>query len=228
MNTHSDKPQENTNRTVACAISKKQDREPPCQFANNRPEAVASLKLQDIANNSPQVKQLKAIQELANNNRQITHQPASDVIQRVNGLAKQAARKLTFDDLVWGTHADHYATEKKYREKGKKIVESGKPMHTTFSVDREGLTVDLIAQNTKKRGWMDNHPGEGDDFTVSPAMDFVLHQQTPNGITEEHGHGYPVVRVRENPHDLGEVTKDPNGDGIAFFSPYHLQDVDQS
>lgn len=40
------------------------------QFFENRPEAIAQRKLQEMANNSPKVLQLRAIQLIANKSRQ--------------------------------------------------------------------------------------------------------------------------------------------------------------
>jgi len=40
------------------------------QFVDNRPEAVAQRKLQEMANNSPHVSQLKVFQDMANNSPQ--------------------------------------------------------------------------------------------------------------------------------------------------------------
>ncbi|MDC3285101.1 hypothetical protein OAU94_01515 [Flavobacteriaceae bacterium] len=71
MNTHADKTQENKSQSVANTVSQKQSNgKSTFQFVDNRPDAVAQLKLQEVANNSPQVKQLKALQNLANSNQE--------------------------------------------------------------------------------------------------------------------------------------------------------------
>ena len=221
---HKDKTQ-----SVAKAVSQEQTgRGFTTQFLDNRAEAIAQRKLQGMANNSPQFSQQRVVQEMANNSPQTRHHPASDVLQTVGGLVKIAARKLTFDDLVWGTHADHYATEAKYVEKGRKIVEAGKNTHTTFVVDKAGITSDLINQNIKKNGWMDNPPAHNADFLVSPKMHYVTHTQTPNGILPTYGTGYPEVRVRADVQDLEEATGDANGNNVPFYSPYHLQGVEEA
>lgn len=63
MNTYADKKQENKSQTVANEVSQKtSNSESTFQFVDNRPEAVAQIKLQEMANNSPQVQQLKTIQ----------------------------------------------------------------------------------------------------------------------------------------------------------------------
>ena len=68
MKAHADKAQENiTSETNS--VSEQQCRNTSSfQFVDNRPEAVAQRKLQEIANNSPHVKKLGAYQEMAEKN----------------------------------------------------------------------------------------------------------------------------------------------------------------
>lgn len=67
MNTHTDKTQENKNKAVANAVSQKQSGGGSTfQFADNRPEAIAQRKLQEMGNNTQQVSQLRAFQDMAN------------------------------------------------------------------------------------------------------------------------------------------------------------------
>ena len=68
MNIHADKTQENKNQAIANAVSQKQvGSESTFQFVDNRPEAVAPRKLQELANNSPQTKQAVQLQAMADN-----------------------------------------------------------------------------------------------------------------------------------------------------------------
>lgn len=71
MNTHADKTQENKSQSVANEVSQMQSvGESTFQFVDNRPEAIAQRKLQEMANNSPRVLQLRSFQEMANNSPQ--------------------------------------------------------------------------------------------------------------------------------------------------------------
>jgi hypothetical protein len=71
MNNYAAKTQENKSQSVANAVFKTQGGSDAIfQFVDNRPEAVAQRKLQDLANNSPRVKQLQAFQEMADNSPQ--------------------------------------------------------------------------------------------------------------------------------------------------------------
>lgn len=61
------KPKENKSSADAnSAAQKKSGRKQGIGFVDNRPEAIAQRKLQEMANNSYQVKQLKAFQEMIN------------------------------------------------------------------------------------------------------------------------------------------------------------------
>ena len=71
MNTHADKIQENKSQSVSNETSQKQGGDKSTfQFVDNRPEAIAQRKLQEIANTSKQVSQLRAFQEMPNNSSQ--------------------------------------------------------------------------------------------------------------------------------------------------------------
>lgn len=68
MNTHADKSQEIKSQAVAHRVPKLQGHgELTFQFVDNRPEAIAQRKLQEMANNSPQVKRAPQLQTMANN-----------------------------------------------------------------------------------------------------------------------------------------------------------------
>tara|TARA_B100000768_G_C11273877_1_gene374827 strand:- start:934 stop:2007 length:1074 start_codon:yes stop_codon:yes gene_type:complete len=68
MNTHADKTNENKSQAVSAVDSQIQSRgESTFQFVDNRPEAIAQRKLQEIANSSQQVSQLRAFQDMTDN-----------------------------------------------------------------------------------------------------------------------------------------------------------------
>ncbi|MCT4636075.1 MAG: DUF4157 domain-containing protein [Bacteroidales bacterium] len=66
--THADKTQETPKKSVTNEVSQRHNRvNSTFQFVDNRPEAIAQRKLQEIANNSPQIKQIAQLQVTANN-----------------------------------------------------------------------------------------------------------------------------------------------------------------
>ena len=116
MNTHTDKTQENKSQAVVSAVSQKQSgAESTFQFVDNRPEAVAQRKLQEMANNSPQVSQLIAFQEIAYNTpqgkraAQLQQVDQGSVIQRavseerIVALIQQASEQVGWSDATYET-----------------------------------------------------------------------------------------------------------------------------
>ena len=68
MNTHTDKTQENKSQSVSNVESQQQiGGESTFQFVDNRPEAVAQQKLQEMANNSPRSNKAAQLQAIADN-----------------------------------------------------------------------------------------------------------------------------------------------------------------
>lgn len=86
MITHADKSQDNKNQSVSAAESlKKSSSESALQFVDNRPEALAQRKMQEMADHRPEAAAQLKMQELANN--------STPVIQRVT------VRKNKINDL---------------------------------------------------------------------------------------------------------------------------------
>jgi hypothetical protein len=93
MNTHADKTEEKKNQSATNGNTQiKRGGELTYQFVDNRPEAVAQRKLQEMANNSPQVSQLRSLQLMANNSSQtkqlaqlqaVSNSVAASPIQRI-------------------------------------------------------------------------------------------------------------------------------------------------
>jgi len=68
MNTYADKTQENKSQSAANTVyQKKSGGEATFQFVDNRPEAIAQRKLQEMANNNPQAKKAAQLQTMADN-----------------------------------------------------------------------------------------------------------------------------------------------------------------
>ena len=71
MSEHADQTEENKSKSVASSVAQmKTSGEPTFELLDTRSQAVAQMKLQEMANNSPQVSQLQSFQEIANNSSQ--------------------------------------------------------------------------------------------------------------------------------------------------------------
>jgi len=74
MHAHANKTQENKSQSVSVAsIQMHNGSESAFQFVDNRPEAIAQRKLQEMANNSPRTMQLRAYREMVNKSPQTKH-----------------------------------------------------------------------------------------------------------------------------------------------------------
>lgn len=72
MNTQADKIQENKSHAVSALDSQMQSGDASTfQFVDNRPEAIAQRKLQEIANNSPRAIQMRVFQNMSNSSPQV-------------------------------------------------------------------------------------------------------------------------------------------------------------
>jgi len=94
MNTHADKASKNKGQVIANGLSKLQQGESksPFQFADNRPEAVAQRKLQELAGNSQQVSRLRALQQLANASPHVSQLKSLQKLANNSPQVKQAAQ----------------------------------------------------------------------------------------------------------------------------------------
>ncbi len=138
--------------------------------------------------------------------------------------------ELTFDDFVWGSFADHFGKEdfSKCQAKAEQIVKSGKNQHTVFCVDKTiktELTEYFIEQNKNK--WKKDPPiPHRSEYELPPKMTYYHCMQNGRNITCNSGEGFAVVRVQENTETIGEATGNRNCERYSFYSPYHLQRVE--
>lgn len=101
MHTPSDKSQQPQSQAIANELSEKKGTgEAIKQFVDNRPEAIAQRKLQEMANNSEQVKQLKAVQRMIDHS-----QKGKKVIVReaaTNNLSPIQTKRISIKQLESG------------------------------------------------------------------------------------------------------------------------------
>jgi len=106
MNAHAEKRQVNKSRSVTNEFPQKQSGgDSTFQFVDNRPEAIAQRKVQELANNSPRVKQSMAFQEMAKNSHQAKQAAQFQVMannstaQHLESIQKKQNRMGLPDDL---------------------------------------------------------------------------------------------------------------------------------
>lgn len=176
MNTHADKTQENKNQSVANEVSQKQSGgKSTFQFIDNRPEAIAQKKLQEMANNSSQVKPLRAFQEIANNNSQ----------------AKQAAQMQAI--------ADNYSA-KKQPPIQKRENKTGMPDKLKSGIENlSGYSMNdvKVHYNSSKPAQLQAHAyAQGADIHLASGQEKHLPHEAWHVVQQKQGRVKPTLQMK--------------------------------
>jgi hypothetical protein len=101
MNTHADKAAEANSTSIANGSATRQRHgRAASRLSDNRPEAAALLKMQDLAEKSPRVSQLRALQKLADNSPRVSQLRALQKLADNSPQAKRAAQFLALADAT--------------------------------------------------------------------------------------------------------------------------------
>ena len=176
MNTHADKKQENKSQSVAKEVSQKQSgSESTFQFVDNRPEAVAQRKLQEMANNNPQVSQLRAFQDMANNSPQ----------------AKQAAQLQAMAN-------NHSAQQQQSIQK--KENNTGLPDNLKTGMENlSGMSLDdvKVHRNSDKPAQLQAHAyAQGTDIHLAPGQEKHLPHEAWHVVQQKQGRVKPTMQMK--------------------------------
>jgi hypothetical protein len=176
MNTHIDQTQENKSQSVANAVSPKQNRkESTFQFVDNRPEAIAQRKLQDMANNSPQVSQLMAFQDMANNSPQV----------------KQAAQLQAMVD-------NHSSQQQQPIQK--KENNTGLPDNLKTGMENlSGMSLDdvKVHRNSDKPAQLQAYAyAQGTDIHLGPRQEKHLPHEAWHVVQQKQGRVKPTMQMK--------------------------------
>jgi hypothetical protein len=176
MNTHADKTQENKSQSVSALDSQMQsDGESTFQFVDNRPEAVAQRKLQEMANNSPRVSQLKAFQDMANNSPQ----------------AKQTAQLQAM--------ADNYSASQQQSIQ-KKGNNTGLPDSLKTGMENlSGMSLDdvKVYRNSDKPAQLQAHAyAQGADIHLGPGQEKHLPHEAWHVVQQKQGRVKSTMQMK--------------------------------
>ena len=228
-----EKPKENKSQSVANAVSKKQGGgESTFQFVDNRPEAVAQRKLQEMANNSPQVKQATQLQVVADNYSGKLNQPiqlnkvGDDVSTSYGVTAKSDEEVGDFDETQKAmVHRGLVETEihgdKKYVRAYQTIYapnednSSWKDVHQEDAKDKEDQKIKFkgkgdtwvnFGQPLRALHYIRTYKAQADEGKREEAWKAVEQdERTPEKRKEiERAHGKPIVRSFLVPFDVYE------------------------
>ncbi|NBP67375.1 MAG: DUF4157 domain-containing protein [Cytophagia bacterium] len=200
MNTHADKTLENKSRAVANSLPKqKSNGESTFQFVDNKPEAVAQRKLQEMANNSPKAMQLKAFQEMANNSRQ----------------AKQAAQLQAM--------ADNYSARQQQPIQ-KKENNTGLPDNLKSGIENlSGYSMDdvKVHYNSEKPAQLEAHAyAKGTDIHIASGQEKHLPHEAWHVVQQKQGRVKPTFQMKGvvNVNDDVRLEKEADVMGAKAFT----------
>ena len=176
MNTHADKTQENKSQAVSAVDSQMQSGgEATFQFVDNRPEAIAQRKLQEMANNSAQVSQLKAFQDMANNSPQ----------------GKQTTQLQEMAD-------NHSAQQQQPIQK--KENNTGLPDNLKTGMENlSGMSLDdvKVHRNSDKPAQLQAHAyAQGTDIHLGPRQEKHLPHEAWHVVQQKQGRVKPTVQMK--------------------------------
>ena len=175
MITRADKTQENKSQSVAKAVSQKQSSgESTFRFVDNRPEAIAQRKLEEMANNSPQVRQLKAFQDMADNSYQ----------------AKQLAQLQAM--------ADNNCPQQKPTQK--KENNTGLPDNLKTGIENlSGMFLDdvKVHRHSDKPAQLQAHAyAQGTDIYLGPGQEKHLPHEAWHVVQQKQGRVKPTMQIK--------------------------------
>jgi len=176
MNTHADQTQENKSQAVSAVDSQMQSGgESTFQFVDNRPEAVAQRKLQEMANNSSQVSQLRAFQDMANNSPQ----------------AKQAIQLQSV--------ADNHSVQQEQPIQ-KKENNTGLPDNLKTGMENlSGMSLDdvKVHKNSDKPAQLQAHAyAQGTDIHLGPGQEKHLPHEAWHVVQQKQGRVKPTMQMK--------------------------------
>lgn len=203
MNTHADKTQENKSQSVANAVSHRQSSsESTFQFVDNRPEAVAQRKLQELANNSPRARQLKAIQEIANKSPQVKQ--AAQLQEMANNYSAQQQIPIQ---------------KKASPEPGRRENNTGLPDNLKLGIENlSGYSMNdvKVHYNSDKPTQLQAHAyAQGTDIHLSSGQEKHLPHETWHVVQQKQRRVKPTLQMKGNININDDVGLEKEADAMG-------------
>jgi hypothetical protein len=186
VDVYADKTQKNKSQSFASEnFQKRIGSESSFQFVDNRPEAVAQRKLQEIANNNPQAKHVAQLQAMADNYTYGAVQAATVQRQKKDDQSQYVIE--TYADALRKTNTENVLKDvAEYEGSGKYVF----PVCTTDSIyeceSGDGLVVPNIEEAEAAEQAFDSEEGGGFFGFDSEMRDNGLSVEDNCKITAEH------------------------------------------
>lgn len=176
MNTHADKSQENKSQSVSNGESQMQTGgEATFEFEDNRPEAIAQSKIQEMANNSPQVSHLMAFQDMANNS------PRTEQAAQLQAMADKNSAK----------------EQEPMQKKGNN---TGLPDNLKTGMENlSGISLDdvKVHRNSDKPAQLKVHAyAQGTDIHLGPGQEKHLPHEAWHVVQQKQGRVKPTMQMK--------------------------------
>lgn len=193
-----EKPKENKSKEVANTVTQKKSAgKQGFGSVDNRPEAIAQRKLQEIANNSPQAMQLRVFQTMVNNSPQ----------------AKQAAQLQAMPDNY--SAQQHYPIQKKENN-------TGLPDNLKLGIENlSGYSMDdvKVHYNSDKPAQLQAHAyAQGTDIHLAQGQKKHLPHEAWHVVQQKQGR-VPTMQMKGtmNINDDAELEKEADVMGAKAF-----------
>ena len=179
MNTHTEKTQENKNRSRAQNDTSKHSNETSFQFADNRPEATTQRKLNEMSNNSPEAKQAAQLKAIADNR--------SGTSVQLKGIDEE--------ELLQGKFT---TAQRKKTEVGKN--NTGMPDHLKTGMENlSGMSLDdvNVHYNSARPAGLQAHAyAQGTDIHVAPGQEKHLPHEAWHVVQQKQGRVKPTMQMK--------------------------------
>jgi hypothetical protein len=176
MNTHADKTQEDKSQSVYASSPQMQSgSKSTFQFVDNRSEAIAQKKIQEIANNSYQVSLLRAFQEMTKNS------PQAEQVAQLQGVA------------------NHYSSQQEQSIQ-KKENNAGLPDNLRSGIENlSGYSMDdvKVHYNSNKPTHLNAHAyAQGTDIYVGSGQEKHLPHEAWHVVQQKQGRVQPTMQMK--------------------------------
>ncbi|MCX5954659.1 MAG: DUF4157 domain-containing protein [Cyanobacteria bacterium] len=211
MNTHADKASGNKSQAITNSLPRLQSKGiPTFQFTDNRPEAAAQSKLQELANNSQQVSQLKTLLQLANNSAQAKQaaqlqslanaKAPSPIQQKIANRITQLVQVPQEEGVIQGkfetVQLQQNETDNKPREN-----KTGLPDNLKASIESlSGLSLDHVKVhfNSAQPAQLNALAyAQGSDIHLAPGQEQHLPHEAWHIVQQAQGRVQPTMQMQD-------------------------------
>lgn len=235
MNMHADKSQENNKQSVGHAETQKQSGgASTVQFVDNRPEAIAQRKLQEMVDNSHQAQQAAQLQAMANNSPQVSQLKAVQRMINNSTQVRQAAQLQAMADSY--VAQQRTPIQKQASSDGKaKANHTGLPDTLKSGIENlSGYSMDdvKVHYNSSKPAQLQAHAyAQGTDIHVAGGQEKHLPHEAWHVVQQKQGRVAATTQMKgfavNDTLDL-EREADRQGDKAANMTVHHSSQNDST